>query len=176
MSAEEMESKGKFNVHISGLIFLLMVILILFIFFPALLIILSIGMMPTLGAVVSDPTSNRAQATCVGFCNISGLVPALHQLYLNHFTLASAYVIVHDEFYLLYILGISAMGWALFFIIPSIAVSMYRTRDKLYLIRMVKRYKDLKDIWGDALPDSEVLTNSKGGGRSSNEAEGREVA
>lgn len=176
MSEENIELKGQSSVQITGLVFLLMSLLILFMFFPALLIILSIGMMPTLGAVISDPTSNRAQATCVGFCNISGLVPALHQLYLNHFSLASAYIIIHDEFYLLYILGISAMGWALFFIIPSIAVSMYKTRDKVYLIRMMKRYKDLKEIWGDALPDSEILTHSKGVVKSPHDDEGREVA
>jgi zona occludens toxin (predicted ATPase) len=176
MKEEKIESKGQSSFQITGLIFFLVSLLILFMFFPALLIILSIGMMPTLGAVISDPTSNRAQSTCVGFCNISGLVPALHQLYLNNFSLASAYVIIHDEFYLLYILGISAMGWALFFIIPSIAVSMYRSRDKFYLIRMVKRYKDLKEIWGDALPDSEILTNSKGMIKSSHDESDREVA
>lgn len=170
------EDKEHPKVKVSVLIFLLMTLLVLFMFFPALLIILFIGMMPTLGAAISDPTHNKAQTCCVGFCNIAGLVPALHKLYLNHFTVASAYTIIHDEFNLLYILGVSAIGWALFFVIPSITVSMYRTRDKHYLIRMIKRYKDLKEIWGDAIPESEVITNSKEMNATSHNPGNKEVA
>ena len=175
-NAEDGEDREQSKIKIGGLILLLMTLLVLFMFFPALLIILFIGMMPTLGAAVSDPTHNKAQTCCVGFCNIAGLVPALHKLYLNHFTVASAYATMHDEFNLLYILGVSAIGWGLFFIIPSIAVSMYRTRDKHYLIRMIKRYKDLKEIWGDAIPESEVITNSKGVAATSNNSGDKEVA
>lgn len=162
MSAEEVvANKNVGGVKITGLVILLIALLILFTFLPALLVILSVGLMPTFGAAISDPTKNRAQTTCVGLCNMGGLVPSIYEIYLNHFTVSSAYVIIHDQFHLLYILGVSAMGWALFFIVPSITISMYKTRDKMYLIRMVKRYKDLKEIWGDALPESEVMNNPK---------------
>ncbi len=158
---EQMESRAPFK--IGGYVLVLMSLLILFIFLPALLIIVFVGMMPTMGAAISDPSTNRSQTMCVGFCNLSGLIPAFHQIYGDHFILSSAYNIIHNEFNLLYILGVSALGWGLFFIVPSITVSIYRTRDKLYLIRMMKRYKELKEIWGDALPDSEILAHSKGG-------------
>lgn len=164
MSTEETtqtEVKAPTNIKVTGLILLLVVLLALFTFFPALLIVLSIGFMPTVGAAISDPTPNRAQTSCVGFCNLAALVPSLHQIYLGDFTMNAAYGIIHDQFHLLYILGVSSIGWALFFVVPSVTISMYKARDKMYLIRMVKRYHELKEIWGDALPESDIMNNPK---------------
>lgn len=137
---------------------LLILFLLLFIFLPGMILILTIGMLPTLGARLSDPTPLKSQTYCVGFCNFAGLIPSLYDLSQSRFALKEAYQMIHNEFNLLIILVFSAIGWMIFFIIPAITLSIYRSRDKANLIKMVKRYDNLREIWGEAIPVSEIMS------------------
>lgn len=149
------------NMGTRGLIGLLISFLGLFVFFPGISLLGVIGMMPTIGARISDPTYTRAQTFCVGFCNVAGLVPSFYELYLQHFSLKAAYVLIHDQMNLLIILSASAFGWGLFFLIPSITISIYRTQDKRNLLSMIKRYDQIQENWGDSVPTCESIESSK---------------
>lgn len=159
MSVENLQ-KDKINnrLKLGNITLFLITFLSLFIFNPALTLILLVGMLPTFGARLSDPTPLKTQTFCVGFCNFASLLPSLHELYSENFNLNAAYAIIHNQYNLLTILSGSALGWLLFFIIPSITVSVFRTRDKKNLIAMVRRYDDLKKIWGDSIPNSEIIS------------------
>lgn len=161
MSSDKLESGTPDNhMKMGAFATLLVLFLGLFIFSPSLTLVVVVGMMPTFGARLSDPTYTKAQTYCVGFCNFASLLPSLNQIYLNHFTLDAAYSIIHNQYNLLIILAGSALGWLLFFIIPSINVSILKARDKKNLISMIKRYDELKKIWGDSIPDSEIISSA----------------
>lgn len=133
----------------------------MFLFYPGLTLLSIIGMMPTIGARISDPTSTKAQTFCVGFCNIAGLIPSLYELSLQQFNLKAAYEIIHNQLNLLVILSASAFGWFLFFIIPSITISIYQTRDKRNLLEMIKRYEQIHESWGEAVPTYDNIESLK---------------
>ncbi len=162
MSSEsEKISVAKKQINFKGMIFFLIISLGLIIFLPGLALLLFIGLLPTVGALISDSTKARAQAFCVGVCNIAGLVPMIHELYGDKFKLQAAYGIIHNDVNLLLILCASAVGWAIFFAVPVITISFYKTRDKTSLIKMVRRYDVLKETWGDALPPSPTIDHLK---------------
>ncbi|MBW8310183.1 MAG: hypothetical protein K0M45_11230 [Candidatus Paracaedibacteraceae bacterium] len=162
MSADtEKSSLSKKQLSFKGIIFFLIISLGLMTFLPGLALILFIGLLPTVGALISDPTKARAQAFCVGGCNIAGLVPLIHELYGDKFKLQAAYGIIHNDVNLLLILCASAVGWGIFFAVPVITIAFYKTRDKTTLIKMVRRYDELKETWGDALPPSPTIDHLK---------------
>jgi len=164
MNIDQLQNNGTKNtMKLGALTTCLFMFLGLFIFNPSLTLVLIIGMMPTFGARLSDPTSNKAQTYCVGFCNLASIFPSLYEIYTDKFNMDAAYSIIHNQYNLLIILSGSALGWVLFFIIPSINVSVLRTRDKKNLIAMIKRYDELKKIWGDSIPDSEIISTINAG-------------
>jgi hypothetical protein len=157
----EKSSPPKKQVTFKGVIFFLIISLGLIIFLPGLALILFIGLLPTLAALISDPTKTRAQAFCVGMCNMAGLVPMIHDLYGDKFKLQAAYGIIHNDVNLLLILCASAIGWGIFFAVPVVTIAFYKTRDKTTLIKMVRRYEELKEIWGTALPPAATIDHLK---------------
>lgn len=142
------------------ILFMLLAITIT-LFFPGLALIVFIGMLPTFGALISDPTRNYSQAFCVGICNLTGLGPLVVDLYKHNLNLAYAYEIIHTDTNLLLILCAAAFGWGLFFIVPAITIAFYRNRDRTTLIQMVRRYDQLKKTWGDNIPNSPSVESIK---------------
>lgn len=161
MTETENSTPIKKQTNLKGVIFVLIIILGLIVFLPSIALILFIGILPTLGAMISDPSSMRAQTFCVGVCNIAGLVPMVHELYVNNFRLQHAYEMIHDDINLLLVLCASAVGWGIFFIVPVVTVAFYKTRDKSMVVKMVRRYDELKDTWGDALPTCPTIERLK---------------
>lgn len=133
---------------------ILMFIIALTLFLPGLALVLFIGMLPTFGAFISDPTRNNTQSFCVGICNFTGLGPLVKDLFDHSFNLSYAYTLIHNDINLLTILCSAAIGWAIFFIVPTVTVAFYRNRDRTALINMVRRYEQLKKTWGNSIPDS----------------------
>lgn len=140
-------------------IFFLIVSLVFLIFLPGLSLVLFIGLLPTLGAIISDPTETRAQAFCVGVCNIAGLAPSIHELYSSKFSMKAAYTLIHNEINLLIILCAAAIGWVIFFTVPVITTIFYKSRDRSTLQKLVRRYDELKETWGDAVASSSAIEN-----------------
>lgn len=144
-----------------GFVVFLVLALGIMIFFPGLALFLFIGLLPTLAAMISDPTKNRAQTFCVGVCNLTGLMPMLHELYLNNFNIQVVYSVIHNDLNLLIILCASAIGWGIFFAVPVITVAFYKTKDRATLIKMIRRYDELKGTWGESIPSSPTIENLK---------------
>lgn len=139
----------------------LIVILGMMIFLPGLTLVLIIGFLPTLGAVVAEPTKIYALSFCVGICNMTGLIPMIHELYISKFRMQAAYALIHNEINLLIILCAAAVGWGIFFTVPVITVAIYKARDRATLAKLTRRYEELKEIWGDAVISSPTIENMK---------------
>ncbi len=154
-------SVAKPQINTKKFIFFLVMTIALTLFLPGLALVLFIGILPTFGALISDPTKNSSQTFCVGICNITGLAPMVSDLYNHNFNLTYAYEVIHNDINLLTILCAAAIGWAIFFIVPSITIAFYRNRDRTTLIQMVRRYDQLKKTWGDNIPNSPSVESLK---------------
>ena len=126
---------------------------------PSSLMILSLGMLPTLVAFFCDQTEHKYAVYCVGGLNFCGTLPFLLKLISDH-TLSAAMNIMGNVFSLAIILGAAGFGWVLFLSIPPVISSFL-------IIMSDSRVKSLKitqqkiiDEWGSSVvEDNELGTN-----------------
>jgi len=126
---------------------------------PSSLMILTLGMLPTLVAFFCDRTEHKYAVYCVGGLNFCGTVPYLLKLTSDH-SLSAAINIMGNVFSLAIIFGSAGFGWLLFRSIPPVISS--------FLIIMADaRVKSLKtmqqriiDEWGISVADDIELENN----------------
>lgn len=142
---------------------IIVLILVLFIIgvvtYPGFVLISFIILMPTLAALLSDISPNYSLSFCVGICNLASSLPCFRLLYNNRFSLESVYHIIRDPFMLLSVLVGASIGWIIYLGVPSITISYYRKQDQSTLEKLVKKYADLKESWGDIIPNSQAIAN-----------------
>ncbi|CAN0593002.1 unnamed protein product, partial [Laminaria digitata] len=86
-------------------------------------IILVVGMIPTIVAYIIDLTPGRYAARCVAGLNIAGVVPFLHRLWTSTNDMHAAIAIVTDVYAWLAFYMASGVGWLLFVSLPGIVAS-----------------------------------------------------
>ena len=111
-------------------------------------IVLCVGMVPTLVAYIVDMTPGRYTTRCVAGLNIAGVVPFLDHLWLSSNDLYAAIGIVTDVFAWLAFYVAAGVGWVLFLALPSVVASIktYNARRKANRLR--ERLEELKHEWG----------------------------
>lgn len=139
------------------------IILILFIVgivtYPGLILISFIILVPTLAALLADVSPNYSLSFCVGICNLASSLPCFRVLYNNRFSLESVYQIIHDPFMLFSVLVGSGIGWLIYLGVPPLTTSYYRKQDQSNLKKLAAKHAELKESWGDIIPESEVFAN-----------------
>ena len=126
---------------------------------PSSLMILTLGMLPTLVAFFCDRTEHKYAVYCVGGLNFCGILPFLLKLISDH-SLSAAMNIMGNVFSLAIIFGAAGLGWLLFLSIPPVVSTVL-------IIMSDSRVKSLKaiqqriiDEWGSSVvEDSELWTN-----------------
>lgn len=114
-------------------------------------IVLSVGLMPTLVALIVDVTRGRYLTKCVAGLNIAGVLPFLHKLMTTGHDVPTAMGIVSDAFAWLVMYSAAAMGWLLFLGLPGL-VSMLKVltaRRRVYVLQETQRA--LLNEWGDCI-------------------------
>ncbi|MEX2454901.1 MAG: hypothetical protein WD470_09365 [Rhodospirillaceae bacterium] len=136
----------------------LIVVLCVFGFFIAALpsvIVLCVGMVPTIVACIIDLTPGRYAARCVAGVNLAGVVPFLDRLWSSTNDLAAAIGIVSDVYAWLIFYAASGVGWLLFMGLPGLVAS-YKTFSARRRANSLRgRLEELKREWG-----SEVSGNA----------------
>lgn len=118
-------------------------------------VVLCVGMVPTLVAFIIDLTPGRYAARCVAGLNIAGVVPFLDRLWSSANDMTAALGIVTDVYAWLAFYAASGIGWLLFMGLPGLVAS-YKTfsaRRKVNSLR--DRLDELRREWG-----SEVTGNT----------------
>jgi hypothetical protein len=70
----------------------------------------------------------------------------------------SVYGAIHDPLNFLMILSGAGLGWVIYIGVPTITTNYYRSYDKSYLQKLLKRYKTIQEHWGEDIPESETIT------------------
>lgn len=134
-------------------------------------IVLSVGLMPTLVALIVDVTKGRYLTKCVAGMNIAGVLPFLHKLVTTGHDVQTAMAIVSDAFAWLVMYSAAAMGWLLFMGLPGV-VSMFKVltaKRRVYVLQELQR--SLLNEWGDC-----ILPNTDGGDQDGKVAPGAPAA
>ena len=123
---------------------------------PSSLMILSLGMLPTLVAFFCDRTEHKFAVYCVGGLNFCGTLPFLLKLTSDH-SLSAAINIMGNVFSLGIIFGAAGFGWLLFLSFPPVITSFL-------IIMSDARVKSLKtlqqriiDEWGSSVVEDNEL-------------------
>jgi len=130
-------------------------------------IVLSVGLMPTLVALIVDVTRRRYLTKCVAGLNIAGVLPFLHKLLTTGHDVQTAMGIVSDAFAWLVMYSAAAMGWLLFMGLPGV-VSMFKVltaKRRVYMLQELQR--TLLNEWGDC-----ILPSNDDNGGTENAADG----
>ncbi len=145
-------AKPKGSMALLGMAALFVLIVV---YFPATVILVLLGMAPTIVAYVVDRSPQRYSAICVGGMNVAGLMPFVLDLWAGMHTVGEAFDILTNVFSLLIIFGAAGFGWMLFLIIPPVVSTV--------LVEMAKRradqcrtiQADLVEEWGQEVATQE---------------------
>jgi len=139
----DMRKRGR-----SNLTWILLVLTFLVVLAGPTMILLLLGMLPTLVALIIDRTKQKSNSLCVGSINFIGVFPYIMGLWggMNDFT--AAFTIVGDIFNLLVMYSAAAFGWFLFLTMPSIISSFVLVLQQRKVAQLRGEQKDLIDEWG----------------------------
>lgn len=156
MSQANKKEKDK-NSYVMLLIFLILCLVIV----PGLILITFVAFLPTVAAWISNTSPGYTLPFCVGICNLATAFPCYISLIQSRFSMAAVYHTLYDPFSLLLILGGAGIGWAIYLMIPGFTVSYYKSYDKNTRQRLIKRYQQIKEIWGEEIPELSSISNFK---------------
>ena len=115
------------------------------------------GMLPTLVAALTDRTSSRYAWICVGGLNFAGLCPAVLTLWFGHHEITYALHLVTSITVMLMAYLASAAGWALYFIMPPIVMTVMAATSKRRAASLHSQLRKIEEEWG-----KEVQSKSAG--------------
>lgn len=116
-------------------------------------ILLAIGLIPTIVAFMVDRMPEKYLPITVGATNLAGIVPAGFELWTGGHTNQHAIQVATDPFNMATMWGAAAVGWAIYFTIPSLIASMVNFRNRSQVSRLQKKQRALVDEWGSSVSD-----------------------
>lgn len=112
------------------------------------LIVLSVCLLPTLGAYVADRYRDKSLAITVGLLNLCGALPALWELWSQGQTTLAARAVLGDVFLWLLAYGAAGVGWLLFMMMPPLVTTYLGISGSTRAKEMRERQEELVEIWG----------------------------
>ena len=121
---------------------------------PSSLLILSLGMLPSLVAYFCDRTEQKYALFCVGGLNFCGTFPFILKLTDDH-SFSAAMHIMSDVFSLAIIFAAAGFGWMMFLSIPPVVSSFLTVlaESRVKTLRVIQ--KRIVDEWGSDVSESD---------------------
>jgi ABC-type transport system involved in multi-copper enzyme maturation permease subunit len=117
-------------------------------------LILGIGMTPTLAAMITDRRKEKYATLCVGCMNFTGVLPFMVELWTNDHSYDNAFRLIGEPFTWLVMFGAAAIGWAIYFVAPGIVGMFIAMRADQRVQRLRRRQRDLVEEWGPGVAGS----------------------
>ena len=116
--------------------------------FPESIILLLVGMLPTMVAFVIDRSSGKYATLCVGAMNIAGIFPSIFKLWTGQNSFSQSIQIITNIFDLVIMYGAAGFGWVLYIIIPSAVSALLNIIAQRRITRIRKQQHQLISEWG----------------------------
>ncbi|MDX2101802.1 MAG: hypothetical protein SF002_04600 [Alphaproteobacteria bacterium] len=125
------------------------------IFFWHILAFLFLAMLPTIVAGFLDRREGKYAAYAVGGFNLSGAIPFLFQMLDGTRPgMVGLVEVISSPFPWLVILGAAAIGWVIYYTIPTLVLRYQGIRDRQRIKYLRQRQVELVDEWGpEVAPD-----------------------
>ncbi|MDF1794744.1 MAG: hypothetical protein P1U88_22740 [Thalassobaculaceae bacterium] len=137
-------------------------------FLPSVMLLV-IGMTPTMAAMLTDRRREKYATLCVGCMNFTGVLPFMVELWTKDHSYDNAFGMIGDPFTWLVMFGAAAIGWAIYFVAPGIVGMFIAMRADQRVERLRRRQRDLVEEWGPGVAGSgdrdETAQNKRGGQR-----------
>lgn len=108
------------------------------------------GFMPTIAALVIDPTPDKIKTMAVGAMNLAGVFPFVLQLWMGGEAqnIENAFQIVAQPETLITMYGTAAVGYIIFYTVSGIVSTLLLQQGKSRLEEVRKRMIELERKWG----------------------------
>ena len=118
------------------------------------MLVLVVGMAPTLVAFFTDRRKERYAAFCVGAMNLLGVLPvALRMWTRDAHTMDSAMRNVTNVFNWFLMYGSAAICWGVYAVTPAIVAFVIRMHIDRRIAKMQGYQRELVDEWGEGVTD-----------------------
>lgn len=118
------------------------------------IIVLLIGLLPTITILFVDP-KNSAKLVIVGCFNLSGMFVYLINL-INKFTVDGAFTILGDVFNMIIMLGSAAIGFLVYYEMPNLFVYIAQNTSQRRLVSIDKELEKITEEWGSNIIDEQI--------------------
>lgn len=115
------------------------------------MLVVAVGMLPTLVAYIVDGRREKYAAFSVGCMNFCGVLPFMLQLWLRDHTFAHAWKIVGDPIVWMIMYGAAACGWLIYYAAPHVVAVYLRFQLERRIQKLRGYQKELVDEWGDSI-------------------------
>ncbi len=123
-------------------------------------ILVLLGMLPTIVALIIDRSKHKSSTLCVGGMNFSGVFPYLLELWTGANT--SAIAIITDIYKLLVMFAAAGFGWMLFLAIPPVVGAFLTVMSQRRVAQLRSNQKNIIEEWGEGVAGN--LTDGEGDG------------
>jgi hypothetical protein len=126
------------------------------------ILVMFVGLLPTIVAAVVERGTNRYAWVCVGGLNFAGLAPWLFSLWFGHHTLGFALEQVTNITMLLVAYGAAGIGSALYLAMPPVVATIMSATSQSRAVGLHATQRKLVEQWGDGVMTSdEILARSR---------------
>jgi hypothetical protein len=115
------------------------------------ILVMFVGLLPTIVAAVVERSDNRYAWICVGGLNFSGLAPWLFTLWFGHHTLGFALEQVTNVTMLLVAYGAAAAGSALYLALPPVVAAIMGATSQRRAVGLHATQRKLVESWGEGV-------------------------
>ncbi|MBV8060553.1 MAG: hypothetical protein JO253_03385 [Alphaproteobacteria bacterium] len=124
--------------------------------FPT-LILMGIGLLPTLVALFIDTDREHSTTAAIGAMNCAGLSPFLIDLWVKGQNMSNMFAILRDTSTWLVTLGAAFIGQLIVFAIPQTMVIITIARLELRVRTLKSNLEQLKTTWGPDVASNKAL-------------------
>lgn len=115
--------------------------------FPTLILIM-IGLLPTLVAFFVDRDREHSSATAVGAMNCAGITPFVIDLWIKGQSMDNVFRILSDPSSWLIILGAAAIGQTIVSVVPQAMATLTLAHSELRIKTLKQNLERLNESWG----------------------------
>ena len=149
--AKQEQSEARVGIgrrHVMTLLALMVAVPLAVIYALPTVLLLVVGMLPTLVAMLTDRSGQRFAGRCVGTLNFCGVIPAMTDLWTGIHTLDGLLDTLMNVYVWLFMYGAAAIGWMLYYSISPVVNVVLTIRAEREIVRLRSRLTQLEKLWG----------------------------
>lgn len=124
-------------------------------------LVLVIGMAPTIVAFFTDRRKEKYAAFCVGAMNLLGVLPVALGMWTRDHSMDSAMRNVTNVFNWFLMYGAASLGWGLYAVTPAIVAFVLRIQIERRITKMQSYQRELIDEWGEGVTEGVKTAEDK---------------